>query len=181
MNKTAAQTGFGLLEVLITLVVLGFGLISMARFQGTVLQDSGLAKARTVAAQSAQEKMEDLRSFTVLVTPSPQTNPPTASYAAIGNDTGGSLNADGTLIEPSGTITVSAVEYNRTWTVQNYYFSTPSSEATTTLPTLAPAFPDFKTVEVTVTWTDQDNIQQNIVLDTIISASDPARSGRVLQ
>lgn len=58
--------GISLLEVLITLVVLGVGLIAIARFQFAVLQDSSLAKQRTEAATYAQDTLEKMRDFTSL-------------------------------------------------------------------------------------------------------------------
>lgn len=57
------QTGFSLVETLIAIVVLAVGLISMARFQGTVLQDSSLAKARTEATVQGETKIDQLRVF----------------------------------------------------------------------------------------------------------------------
>ena len=65
MSKVAANrahlAGFSLLEVLITLVVLGTGLISLARFQGAVLQENDGTKARSVALQLAEERIEQFR------------------------------------------------------------------------------------------------------------------------
>ncbi|MBI3343312.1 MAG: prepilin-type N-terminal cleavage/methylation domain-containing protein [Gammaproteobacteria bacterium] len=43
------QRGVSLIEVLITLIVLGMGLMSLAKFQGTVIKDNGMGKERTVA------------------------------------------------------------------------------------------------------------------------------------
>lgn len=59
--------GFSLIEVLITLVVLGAGLMALARFQATVLQDSSLAKQRTEAVTAGQSMLEQFRGFTTLV------------------------------------------------------------------------------------------------------------------
>ncbi|VAW85229.1 hypothetical protein MNBD_GAMMA18-917 [hydrothermal vent metagenome] len=51
-----------MLEALITLAILSIGLVAMAKFQGTLLQSSTLAKNRTIAINLAQNKMEILRS-----------------------------------------------------------------------------------------------------------------------
>ncbi len=59
-NKNRHQ-GFSLLEVLITIVVISVGLVAMAKFQAVVLQDSTLAKNRTVAINLAQDQIETLR------------------------------------------------------------------------------------------------------------------------
>lgn len=176
---TAHQAGFSLLEVLITLIVLGIGLISLAKFQGTVLQDNDLAKARAIAVQLAEEKIEDLRSYQEIITIDPVTlavltscTTGTIRYGCIATNQGGSIG--------SGIVTVSAIDYNRTWTVDDYCYASPNSGASTTA-ACKYEYPDYKLVTVTVAWTDQDNIPRNIALKTIISAVDPAKSGRVLE
>lgn len=55
--------GFSLIEVLITVAVLAVGLVAMARFQGTALQVSSLAKDRNEAVALAEQKIEQLRNF----------------------------------------------------------------------------------------------------------------------
>lgn len=179
--KRRCQLGFSLLEVLITLIVLGMGLISLAKFQGTVLKDNDLAKARVIAVQLAEEKLEDLRRYQELVTIDPTTLAVVTScaggtirYACIDTNQGGVIG--------SGNITVSAIDFNRTWTVNNYCYNStlPNTLASTTNPCKY-SYPNYKLVTVTVTWTDQDNILRNVALRTIISAVDPAKSGRVLE
>ncbi len=44
------------------MAILSVGLVAMAKFQGTLLQNSTLAKNRTIAINLAQDKMETLRS-----------------------------------------------------------------------------------------------------------------------
>lgn len=190
------EGGFSLIEVLITLVVLAVGLVSLAKFQGTAIQSGSLAKERSVAAHLAQEKLDDLRNFEKLI----HTDALGAligcsadirvSYQCIADNAGGNKNnGTFTLRLPSGNTTVSGVQYNRTWIATNYYFQktaagmTPNNAATLTVPTPAPAYPDFKKVTVTVTWrhlrdtTDQPPVK----LTSIISASNPLYSGRVLE
>lgn len=166
-NHRTLQEGLSLLEVLITLIVLGMGLVSLAKFQGTVLQDNSLAKARTVAAHLAEEKIDDLRAYDVLA--SPPTPPPTRyAYNAIT-----SPNMGGSIVANSSTpISISNVPYTRTWTVADYCFTVNNSSAGG-----CPAgqIPDFKMVTVTVGWTDQDSEARTVILNTIISKSPPER------
>ena len=75
-NQKNLQAGVSLIEVLITLVVLGMGLMSLAKFQGTVMKDNSMGKERTVAIHLAQQKLEDLRNFSEVTTPNPQTAVP---------------------------------------------------------------------------------------------------------
>lgn len=172
MNKSkfSGQTGFSLIEVLITLVVVGFGLISMAKLQGVVQQDTSAAKARTVASHLAEQKIEDLRNFTVLLPVGAA-----IAYSTI------ATNAGGSVALASGAVPVANVTYNRTWIVNNYYYTNVNTAPTTVVPVSAPLFPDFKRITVTITWQDADGANQALALNTIISASDPALAGRVLQ
>lgn len=41
--------------------------------------------------------------------------------------------------------------------------------------------PDYKTITVTVSWTDQRGTNQSVQLQTIVSNVDPANSGKVMQ
>lgn len=177
INRLLRQKGFSLLEVLITLVVLGAGLISLAKFQGAVLQDNDLAKARSVAAQLAEQKIEQLRSFRVLT--DAEGGP---SYQNIVS------NAVGESVAEVSNVAYT-VDYTRTWEVTNYCFpvarnslGVPNSPAQlASLGGCRRPIPDFKNVTVRVAWTDQDDNLQTVSLATSISAADPAYSGRVVQ
>lgn len=175
--------GFSLLEVLITLIVLGMGLISLAMFQGAVIKDSGLAKERSIAVYLAQQKIEDLRNYAALEPPS--SNPLSlVDYTAIGSNLGGQVV----------TIPNSNVQYTRSWSVSNLYYPlTHNSKPTTAVPPTPPGMPtpipDLKEVVVSVTWSDRDGItppdctlpltlstyDTRVCLTTFISASDPSR------
>ncbi|HLA75534.1 MAG TPA: prepilin-type N-terminal cleavage/methylation domain-containing protein [Gammaproteobacteria bacterium] len=188
----ARQAGFSLVEVLVTLVVLGMGLIAVAKFQGNVVENGALAKARTVAAHLAQEKLDDLRIYDMLAPPTSATPPATSVfYSSIASNAGGERTASGALMIPSGSLEVASVSYRRNWTVTDYYFPlsapgtpTPNTAASTTVPAIlatTPQYPDFKRVIITVDWTDQDGKSQSVTLPTIISAHDPLYSGRALE
>lgn len=41
--------------------------------------------------------------------------------------------------------------------------------------------PDYKVIQVTVTWTDRDNVAQSITLSTIVGRIDPSSSGVIMQ
>ncbi len=190
--KNVHEGGFGLIEVLITLVVLAVGLVALAKFQGTAIESGSLAKARAVAAHLAQQKLDDLRNYEVLITTNADGTvigcgvAGKVRYRCIANDAGGTI--------ASGVVTVANVAYARTWAVTDYCFpqtaagdpnhpgkkpNVPADEPSCTAQ--APAFPDFKRVTVTVTWTDQDGVGQTVVLRSIINASDPLYSGRILE
>jgi type IV pilus modification protein PilV len=69
-SRRLAQRGFTLVEVLVALLVLAFGMMALAGFQTTLSQGSDLARQRTEATRLAQERMEALRSFEQITTAS---------------------------------------------------------------------------------------------------------------
>lgn len=174
------QKGFGLLEVLITIAVLGVALIALARLQALLLQGGSYAKARSVALNLAQGKLEDLRSFVWLKPPVP--NAGIFTYVGIGDNTGGAAHHDGTLVNPSD-MTVSNVAYHRTWKVIAYYYcpkeDSPGNSVLVSENNCDKPYSDFKIVKVMVKWNDLEG-EQSVELASVISASDPAKEGRAL-
>lgn len=57
------QRGFTLMEALVSLLVMAFGMLAIAGFQVTLSRNADVAKQRTEATRLAQEKLEQLRSF----------------------------------------------------------------------------------------------------------------------
>lgn len=55
------QTGIALIEVIVALFVMGFGLVALAMFGNGLFSDSGQVKAKTEALQLAQQEIEILR------------------------------------------------------------------------------------------------------------------------
>lgn len=159
--------GFSMIEVLIAVVVLGFGLMALAALQTSIIRSSSETKAQTVALQLAKDKVEDLRSFQTL-----------AGYQALtsGNDTA----------------TESAVTYTRTWTVTRFGFQ-PSVGAFAAITTLTGATPaadaggvaftannEYKRVAVSVTWTDANGTNQSIGIEDAIGAVSPGDGAKVV-
>jgi|GEM_PF-1948422 len=180
--------GFSLIEVLIALTILAVGLAAIVKFQATVFGYSASAKERALAARLADEKIADLRGYETLSTTANR-----IAYQDIGADTGGALS--------SGTVMISNVNYTRSWAVVDYYYpnigvtpmygaiAKPHSSEPAYPPPPVPAYPHFKLVTVTIAWNDQSNVDQCIELpdftqcikvSTIISAHDPAKSGKAI-
>ena len=180
--------GFSLIEVLVTLIVLGVGLVAVAKFQSNVIESGALAKARTVAAHLAQQKLDDLRNYEALAPPA-STTAAAASvfYKDIADNAGGAKNASGTLLMSPGTVAISSVTYTLNLSVVNYYYPktatgfTPNTSATTTAPSPLPSYPAYKQITIPVTWTDQHGNQQQVQLRSIISAHDPSYSGLAVE
>jgi prepilin-type N-terminal cleavage/methylation domain-containing protein len=65
-----ASPGFSLIEVLIAVVVLSFGLLALASFQAGLFRAGAESKARAVATARAQDAVESLRAFRQLTSAS---------------------------------------------------------------------------------------------------------------
>ena len=59
-----ANSGISLIEALISLLVLSFGLLAIASFQGSLVLGSGYNKTRSEAMALAQQKLDDFRGYT---------------------------------------------------------------------------------------------------------------------
>jgi type IV pilus modification protein PilV len=157
--------GFSMIEVLISVVILGFGLLALAALQTTIIRSSSETKAQTVALQLAKDKIEDLRSFQDL-----------AGYNALttGND---SIN------DSSGSL--SGVNFTRVWTVTRFAYNTagavvsvtPNVGAITTAGTYIPDN-EYKRVTVVVSWADANGAPQSIGLEDGLGAISPSDSSK---
>lgn len=151
------QHGIGLIEVLVTILLLAVGLLGMSKIHGLLIRDGGTANNRALAISLAQQKLDDLRSFK-WIDPARSSGQNCDSgvfcYSEIAGNLGGLEKSDGTLELPPGNVTVGPTTFNRTWTV-----------TTNTAP-------DFKVVTVTVTWTDPNGAASE-ALTSAIAAEDP--------
>jgi Tfp pilus assembly protein PilV len=63
-----AARGISLIEALVAMAVMAFGMLGVVGMQATLRANADLSKQRTEAMRIAQERMEDLRNFSVLTT-----------------------------------------------------------------------------------------------------------------
>ena len=113
-RRRSASRGFTLLEALIALLVLSFGMLAIAGFQTTLLRSSDLAKQRAEALRLAQQKMETLRAFGQVATD------PTLGLNHKFNYTDNVVSS--TVVTPERPIDgpdiiISNATFSRTWTV----------------------------------------------------------------
>lgn len=167
IKRTGKQQGFGLVEVLITLVVIAIGILAHISFQRLVFRDTNSAEARSNAVELAAEKLEDLRGFSQLETESGK-----FAYQDIANNAGGTLG--------QGTTVIGNTTYNRSWSVKNWYYTAPGTAPTQTVPTGSP-LPGFKQITVTVQWVDVEGNAESLNLHSTIAGLDPARASRIYQ
>jgi Tfp pilus assembly protein PilV len=144
-GQRRASGGFTLLEGLVALVVMAFGMLALISLQSTFSASSDEAKLRTEATRLAQQKLDELRSFEQVPLEA------------------GKLSYKGTVVTGSDTITPAAnsagsfsnATFSRTWTV------TPN---TTDM---------HRTVAVTMAWTDRRG-NQTLTLSSVIAQADPS-------
>src|SRR5688572_25518270 len=130
--------GFSLLEVLIAVVVLSFGLLALAALQSRIFQASAEVKAQSIGLALAKGKLEDMRSFMTI-----------AQYQGLNSGSESATTVDGTAFTRSWTVRRYAVPVAGGGTAFQQY-----GTVTGALPATYAPNREFKTVEMAVTWTD---------------------------
>ena len=145
------QRGVTLLESLIAMLVLAFGMLSFVALQGKLRQSSDVSKQRSEATRLAQEDLENFRAYGQMTAAADATRTGAIfSYADIAAAT-----AQKTVLATSVVATTNAA-YTLTRTV-----------ATS-------AVADFRDVTTTVSWTGRSGDLETVTLRTTVSEMDPA-------
>jgi type IV pilus modification protein PilV len=141
-----AARGFSLLEALVALLVMAFGMLAIAGMQAALMRSSDAAKQRSEAVRLAQLKLEELRSFDGIST---------GSYT-FGTDVVASSDA----VTPGASNT----SFTRSWTVMR-------ADGTTA----ATVDDSQKWISVTVDWADREGASQQtpVRLRSVIGRNDP--------
>lgn len=142
--------GFAILEALVGLLVMVFGMVALASFQSTLSLHSDIAKQRSEATRIAQHEIDTLRAFRQRAA---DLSPGDAQRTYL-EDLG--TAADRTFPSPSGLT-------NATFTV---------SRAVT-----IPAGDRYRWVRVAVTWPDRSGQTREVVMNTVVSDGDPGDLG----
>ncbi|HAT6344611.1 TPA: prepilin-type N-terminal cleavage/methylation domain-containing protein [Aeromonas hydrophila] len=139
------QKGFGLLEILITLVVLGVGIVGLVAMSKSALTVSQDGRRYETAMRLAESKLDEFRNFNGVVS---ATAP---------------LTAYNQIASASAAVTLSGEAYSVGWTVTNQYLNG------STWQNVAPAgyrlsYPGRKAITVNVRWTDSEGQAQALQL-----------------
>ncbi len=67
-NKPFNESGFTLVEVLVAVAILAFGLLAFGVFSGNLVQKGTLLERKTVAATAAQDRIEELKNLALNAT-----------------------------------------------------------------------------------------------------------------
>lgn len=140
--------GIGIIEALVSLLVLALGMMSFAALQARLRLNSDVAKQRSEAVRLAQEDVENFRAL-------------------------GTLAADGTIANnlayagiTAGATSRQITGSNATFTLTRQVAEAPRAAGITDA--------QMKNLVTTVTWDDRTGGQQTVTLRSIISRSDPA-------
>lgn len=133
----SSLVGEGLIEIMLTLLLIGVGVVALMRFQNYLAYSNSVSKQQSEASLLALSQIESLRDYQVLNTLS-------GYYAYQDIDTG------------SSTATGTDASYALSWTVTPY------------------TNPTYKTIDISVSWTDRRGDSQSTRLITHVARIDPA-------
>lgn len=148
--RSVKSRGVSLVEALVALLVMSFGMVALVGILSNLRRSEDLARQRGEAQRIAQAEIAKFRAFSLIDRP-------------VG--TGTEIQAFSDL-NVGTTVTTSATPDNSNVT----YTVTRSSAWSTTIPNMAE-------VRVSVQWTDRVGDAQTILLDSMIAAIDPAFTG----
>lgn len=147
------QKGFGLLEILITLVLLGVGVAGLVALARNMISAAQEGRRYEVAMRLAESKIDELRSFNSVTNAVSGAVPP--FYTSI---VSGAISN----LKPSD----AGGSYDLLWDVYDQYFI---SGAWSTVNSAAAPYPDRKAIRVTAKWQDNTDKAHNLILDGAIS------------
>ncbi|WP_457427641.1 type IV pilus modification PilV family protein [Roseateles sp. P5_E7] len=146
------QRGVTLIEALVALVVMSFGMVALVGLLSNLRYSGDIAKQRSEAMRLAQEELETLRSFSVL-------DNSVAKKAGV-------KDYDNDIVTPPHAKSFNLTNGNTTFVLTREVAPLVKDAAE----------PQARSVRVTVAWKDRGNVEQKLFLDTIISRSDPVFS-----
>ena len=147
--------GFGLLEILITLVLLGVGVAGLVAMSRSLLNTSQDGRRYEVAMRLAESKLDEFRTFNGVVS----AVSPLTAYNNIAAGTSSATPANG-----GGT-------YALSWTVSNQYWN--GSAWQTAIPAgYLYSYPGRKVVNVTVSWSDSTEQSRSLLLSGAVSPAE---------
>lgn len=151
-QKGNLQTGFGLIEVMVTLVIVALGLLALASLESQLMFNSGDNKARLEAKALAEAKIEELRESIEVGDIVDLTD----------GNTGYTDSADLIAGTFADTIAGTNASFARAWTI-------------TDVPAFIPTAPARKNVSVRVTW-GAASADETIYAVSEIAWQDPAKA-----
>lgn len=154
--------GFALLDVILAIVIFAVGMLALASLQTNLTRSSVDATTRTAAANIGEEILERLRSFRRV-----STDPDGVVFAFADID---KSFVETLMLDENGDLSRAGLDYSVTAEVTAYDFNDDRTGVTETYPAVGGALYDFKLVELTISW----NNNQSFILDedTQLASSD---------
>ncbi|MGI8561473.1 MAG: type IV pilus modification PilV family protein [Luteimonas sp.] len=200
MNTSTLRTegGFSLIEVLIAVVVLSFGLLALAALQGSLFRAGAESKARANATAIAQAVVENAKTFAYLTSPDPATYPVSGTYAGLATANLGTQEINGTTYHTcrqvwryrssiggttfSGLAATAAEKSASPASVSGGGVSMAGCTSTAgSADVPGGGVAEFKEVRVTVAWMGSDAQLKSVALTDTIAAVAPADAIQVVK
>lgn len=158
VRSKSRDGGFALIEALVALLVMAFGMLSLVGMQTMLSRNADAAKQIAEAQRLAQEKLECLRAYTKIDADTTVSATRNCMGALRAVDTWADM---ATATDPGNplTSTFSNAKYSRSWELG----------AASTAP--------MRPITVRVDWTDRAGVTQTYRLSSVISQSNPDDSG----
>ena len=163
-TSTRLQRGVSLIEALVALGVMAFGMLGIAGMQSTLRQNSDASRHRSESMRIAQEAIERARSYSV------------AGFAAAPKF--GFDDLDDVPDQAVAGYTTN-VDYTRRIFVNEVPLATLTAAAAPSVPGLVDV-PILKTVRVEVLWTDRTTVEQTTRLTSVLHRSPPELAGSLV-
>lgn len=143
------QRGVSLIEALVAMGVMAFGMLAVVGLQATLRTNADISKQRAEAVRLAQQSIEDWRAFTTF-----ETTAGVIDYQELMSD------GPTVVLSPDPLF-----PYNATYTRTRTFTVWPGGS------------PPMKTLGVTVTWTDRSGEMQTVQLSSVIAGISPELAG----
>ena len=185
MNRKNTLAGFSLIEVLIAVVVLSFGILALTALQSSLIKAATDARAQSVALALAKDQLEQMRGFRSLAEYYALTD--STSAQSINNSNAGTGRFTGNLGGVTGNL--GGTDFSRSWTVTRYALPIVSGVPSTSYQVVASDTgalsaasyapnSEYKVVTVSVSWNDAAGQARALRFEDAISALDPLDSAR---
>lgn len=152
MNRINIHRGFSLIEVMLAFIIVAVSAAGLVKLQNSYMKQEGSSSARESAMHLAENKLDELRSFTTLATTTGQ-----FAYQDIQTNVGPTVSPK----FAAGNHTIGNTTYALGWTVVNSPDPLPANLK----------YPLRKDIEITVAWSDQNGSAKTLRLSSSIAAS----------
>jgi hypothetical protein len=177
-SPSRLQFGVSLIEALVALAVMAFGMLGVVGVQSTLRMNSDISKQRSEAVRLAQQAIEDSRAFIDVAAPGTAGVPNYADLASSSPIIDSSHHYVANFeTDPLDQTYYKDYETNAEYTLNISVFPSPTASAPTYPYDGSSSDPPMQTYRVNVAWKDRTNADQNVYVNTVIARIMPELSG----